>query len=77
MMEPVTITITDDYELAGVLRVRCHMRAIEIENLVSGSSLDDIVDDTDREVGLMQRLLDQLDAAKAALEAVHGETGGA
>lgn len=46
-MEPVTITITDELELAGALRARCYRLTGEIANLTDDADLDTIIGGTD------------------------------
>ena len=67
-MEPVTVTLTTEYELAGYQRVRCYALAVEIRNLADEVDLGNIVaGSTDERAGV---LLEQFEAAKAALEAI-------
>jgi hypothetical protein len=70
-MEPVTVTITNPYELASYQRARCHRLAVGIRNLADDSDLGDIADRTDDE--RLPELLVQLEAALAALEAIHAK----
>jgi len=67
-MEPVTVTLATEYELAGYQRVRCYALAAEIRDLADEVDLGNIVaGSTDEQAAA---LLDQVEAAKAALEAI-------
>lgn len=69
-MNPVTVTITDEYELAGYQRARCHNLVGKIRNLADEQDLGNLVQGTEDE--RFPELIAQLEAAKAALEAIHG-----
>jgi hypothetical protein len=75
-MDPVTVTITSEDELVGMLRGRGLGLSVEIQNLV-GSELDDVVInaalgwDGERLVQI-QHIVEQMEAARDALMAVHG-----
>jgi hypothetical protein len=70
-MKPVTITITDEYELQEYLRVKAHGLVGEVVNLAVDNSIDHIVADVDG--AQISGVIEQLEAAKSALEAIHGE----
>lgn len=67
-MEPVTVTITDPYELAGWQRARCYSVAAEISDLADDVDIGNIIQGADSE--RMPELLSQLEAALAALQAI-------
>jgi hypothetical protein len=67
-MEPVTVTITDEYVLAGYHRIRCHALAAEIYDLASELADGNMIAGSEAEQAAT--LLGQLEAAKAALEAI-------
>ncbi len=69
-LDPVTITITDTLELGGYQRARCHRLAAEISNLGDDYDLSNQIEHVDSEQ--LPRLLSKLEAALAALEAIHG-----
>jgi hypothetical protein len=77
MMEPVTVTITSEDELVGMLRGRGLGLSVEIQNLV-GSELDDVVitaalgADGER-IAAIQHVVEQMEVARDALMAVHGD----
>jgi hypothetical protein len=76
MMEPVTVTITTEAELVGLLRGRCLDRGWEIQDLVT-SDLDNIIIDTALGadgvcLAEMQRLDLDLKAVLDALQRIHG-----
>jgi hypothetical protein len=76
MMDPVTMTITTEAEMVGLLRGRCLDRGFEIQDLAT-SDLDNIIIDTALEpdgvcLAEMQRLDLDLKAALDALQRIHG-----
>jgi hypothetical protein len=78
-MEPLTITITSEDELVGMLRGRGLGLSVEIQNLV-GSELDDVVinaalgADGER-IEDIRHVVEQMEVARDALIAVHGGHG--
>jgi hypothetical protein len=67
-MEPVTVTITDEYVLAGYHRIRCHAVAAEIHDIAIDLADGNIIAGSEAEQAAV--LLDQLEAALAALKAI-------
>ena len=74
-MHPVTVTITTEAEMIGLLRGRCLDRGFKIQDLAT-SDLDNIIINTaleaDGVLANMQRLDVDLKAALDALQRIHG-----
>ena len=69
-MDPVTVTIADPFELAGYQRARCYRLIGDVRNLVDEADVDLIFERADSEQ--MPKVLEHLEAARTALEAIHG-----